>query len=110
MLPSERWTAFYGDHLRLFGTEIESAEPPDDLAQERVYDVEIRALEKVAKALTDLPPDQRKAIHLILGPRPGKLKEMCREIGVPYSILRSRMIAGLERIRTKIKTKGLYRP
>ena len=67
-------------------------------------------LEEVTRALTDLPPDQREAIHLILGPRPRKLKEMCRDIGVPYSTLRSRMIAGLERIRRKLKVKGLYRP
>ena len=67
-------------------------------------------LDEVARALTDLPPDQREAIHLILGPRPRKLKEMCREIGVPYSTLRSRMMAGLERIRRKLKIKGLYRP
>ena len=60
-------------------------------------------LEEVARALTDLPADQREAIHLILGPRPRKLKEMCREIGVPYSTLGSRMMAGLERIRRKAK-------
>ncbi len=67
-------------------------------------------LEEVSRALTDLPPDQREAILLILGPRPRKLTEMCSEIGVPYSTLRSRMIAGLERIRRKLKVKGLYRP
>ncbi len=67
-------------------------------------------LEEVARALTDLPPDQREAILLILGPRPRKLTEICREMGVPYSTLRSRMIAGLQRIRKKLKVKGLYRP
>ncbi len=67
-------------------------------------------LEEIARALTDLPPDQREAIQLILGPRRRKLNEMCREAGVPYSTLRSRMIAGLERIREKLKVKGLYRP
>ena len=32
-------------------------------------------LEEVARALTDLPPDQREAIQLILGPRRRKLNE-----------------------------------
>jgi RNA polymerase sigma factor (sigma-70 family) len=65
-------------------------------------------LREISAAMSDLPGVQQEAIWMIMGPREMKLKDLCRIKGIPYSTLRSRMLAGVERLRRRLKTRGLY--
>ena len=38
-----------------------------------------------------------------------KIKDLCKEKGIPYSTVRSRMTAGIDRIRRRLQAKGIYR-
>ena len=63
---------------------------------------------EIRLAMSDLPGVQQEAIRMIMGPRDRKLKELCRMKGIPYSTVRSRMLAGVERLRRRLKTRGVY--
>ena len=65
----------------------------------------------VQKALGKLTREQRQAIDLIFGKREEKtLKEVCKERGIPYSTLRSRMLAGVDRIRRYLQESDSRAP
>ena len=38
---------------------------------------------------------------------PRKLREVCREKGIPYSTVRSQITAGIDRIRRRLKARGV---
>ncbi|MGH9340014.1 MAG: RNA polymerase sigma factor [Acidobacteriota bacterium] len=66
-------------------------------------------LEEIKEALLQLPPEQRQAIDLIFNhDRRRKIKDLCKEAGIPYTTVRSRMRAGIDGIRQTLKGKGLY--
>lgn len=63
---------------------------------------------QVKTELGQLPPSQRQAIELFFGrSKEKKLKEICKEAGIPYSTLRSRMIRGVDQIRLRLKENGV---
>ncbi len=65
-------------------------------------------LEEVQQALQTLPEPQREAVDVLFGDeRPPNLQELCRERGIPYSTLRSRMLKAVDSIRARLRRKGL---
>jgi len=59
---------------------------------------------QVRAALATLPPSQQEAIELFFGrSKKQRLKEICRDSGIPYSTLRSRMIRGVDKIRALLR-------
>jgi RNA polymerase sigma-70 factor (ECF subfamily) len=64
-------------------------------------------LKEVQKALETLTPEQREAIDIIFRRNGIKVKEVCRQAGIPYSTVRSRMLAGIDRIRRQLRLKGI---
>lgn len=66
-------------------------------------------LEEVRKTLKELPPEQKEAIDITFNRNHAKIKDICQERGIPYSTLRSRVTAGIDRIRNRLRAKGFYR-
>lgn len=63
-------------------------------------------LQELRRALEKLPYAQREAVSLIFGRNGKKLKDICSERGIPYSTLRSRMLAAVENIRRELRDTG----
>lgn len=64
-------------------------------------------VKQVRSALVRLPPSQQEAIELFFGrSKQRRLKDICRESGIPYSTLRSRMIRGVDKIRQVLREEG----
>ncbi|HOM98737.1 MAG TPA: sigma-70 family RNA polymerase sigma factor [Acidobacteriota bacterium] len=65
---------------------------------------------QVHKLLHQLPPELREALCLFFGPRQERnLVKHCRQIGVPYSTLRSRMLKGVDMIRGMLRRESVAR-
>ena len=84
------------------------ADPLTLLLQQERQSLRRVIIREIALDMSDLPGVQQEAIRMIMGPREMKLKDLCRMKGIPYSTLRSRMLAGVERLRRRLKTRGLY--
>lgn len=69
-----------------------------------------RIWDEVEEALQDLPPDLKQAIDCYFDSDERPIREACSRLGLSYSTLRSRMLAAVERIRRRLKRKGLYEP
>jgi RNA polymerase sigma factor (sigma-70 family) len=80
------------------------ADPLSLLIREEETAEQRHLVEQVRAALAELPPRQKEAIELFFGrAKRTKLKDVCREAGIPYSTLRSRMIRGIDKIRLRLK-------
>ena len=86
----------------------ESSTPLTDLIRQHRENCRSTLLSEVRKSLRLLSSEQREAIDLIFNRRGRKLKDICREQGIPYSTLHSRLLAGVDRIRRRLKEKGVY--
>jgi RNA polymerase sigma factor (sigma-70 family) len=65
-------------------------------------------IDQVRSALESLPPVQKQAIELFFNrSRRSRLKDICKESGIPYSTLRSRVIRGVDRIRLRLREEGV---
>lgn len=65
-------------------------------------------LDEVRAAMNRLTPQQRQAIQIFFDSNRGStIKDVCRESGVPYSTLRSRMLQGIDQIRAHLRARGL---
>lgn len=84
------------------------ADPLALLLQQERQNLRSAILREITVAMSDLPGVQQEAIWMIMGPRDKKLKDLCRIRGIPYSTLRSRMLAGVARLRRRLKTRGLF--
>ncbi len=85
--------------------------PSDPLAlllQQERQSLKHAILREITGAMADLPDAQQEAIWMIMGQRDMRLKDLCRIKGIPYSTLRSRMLAGVERLRRRLKIRRLY--
>ncbi len=85
-----------------------SSDPLTLLLQQERQRLRRAILREITVAMSDLPGVQQEAIWMIMGPRDMKLKDLCRIKGIPYSTLRSRMLAGVERLRRRLKIRRLY--
>lgn len=84
------------------------ATPLDLLMAKEMQEQRKNVLGEVRKTLEELPPEQKEAIELVFNRKNGKIKDICKERGIPYSTLRSRFTAGIDRIRSRLRAKGLY--
>ena len=66
-------------------------------------------LEEVRKTMQELPSVQREALEIAFNGKSRKLRDVCREKGNPYSTVRSRITAGIDRIQRRLKAKGVDR-
>ena len=78
------------------------------LIREEEDELQTSVLKEVDKALKTLSREQKRAIDLVFHRNKKKLKEICKETGIPYSTLRSRVMAGIDQIRKQLKAKGVY--
>lgn len=67
-----------------------------------------RIISELRRSLKDLPPQLKEAIDIFFFRDCGKIKEVCKERGIPYSTLRSRAVAAIDQIRNRLKACGLY--
>ncbi len=86
-----------------------ASDPLTLLLQKERQNLRRAILREITAAMSELPGVQQEAIWMIMGPRDMKLKDLCRIKGIPYSTLRSRMLAGVERLRRRLKARSLYR-
>lgn len=97
-----------GDFREYSATLVQEGEDAlGQLIRKEEHRRQVELLREVREALRELAPEQREAILLIFG-RNRAMKEICREIGIPYSTLRSRMLSGIDRIRALLREKGIY--
>lgn len=63
---------------------------------------------EVRSALHSLPRSQQQAIELFFSrSRKRRIKDICRESGIPYSTLRSRVLRGVDKIRVRLQEQGV---
>jgi len=84
------------------------ADPLTQLMEKEQIEVQSTILEEVRKTMAELPTVQREALAFAFNGNHQKLREVCREKGIPYSTVRSRVAAGIDRIRRRLKAKGVY--
>lgn len=90
-------------------TSREQPDPLNLLIREEEEELQTSLVGEICKVVRQLPREQREAIELMFGHPHKRLKEMCKQKGIPYSTLRSRMIAAIDQIRTQLRAKGIYR-
>lgn len=93
---------------REFYSPADASTPLDLLIREEQENLHVSVLAEVLKALESLPLEQREAIELFFRRDGRRIKEICEKMKIPYSTLRSRMLAGIDAIRKELKEKGLY--
>ena len=64
-------------------------------------------LRELKSGLKHLTRDQREAIRLIFGGDGRPIKKTCAGLGVPYSTVRSRMLAGIDALRRHLLDRGI---
>jgi len=76
------------------------------LIREEQEDLQASLIQQVQTTLEELSPEQKEAIALVFG-RNQKLKQVCKEAGIPYTTLRSRVHAAVDEIRKRLQVKGV---
>jgi RNA polymerase sigma factor (sigma-70 family) len=84
------------------------ADPLTQLMEKEQSEAQETILEEVREMMAELPPVQREALAFAFNGNHQKLREVCREKGIPYSTVRSRVTAGIDRIRRRLKAKGVH--
>ncbi len=64
-------------------------------------------LRELKSGLGQLNRDQRQAIGLMFGRNGRPIKKTCARLGVPYSTVRSRMLAGIDALRRHLAARGI---
>lgn len=86
--------------------EQDSNHPFQLLAKKEEAHNQQHIMDQVREALNELSPAHQEAIKLVFHkPQDKTLKEVCRKEGIPYSTLRSRTLAAIDRIRERLKDK-----
>ena len=65
-------------------------------------------LEEIRRTVSGLPSKQQEAIDITFNRRHQKIKDICKARGIPYSTVRSRVLAAIQNIRRRLKSKGIY--
>ncbi len=68
--------------------------------------VESAIMREMGPAMSRLNLDRREALDLVFRRRE-KLKEICREKGIPYTTLRSRFLSAVDQIRKHLRVRRL---
>ena len=80
------------------------------LIQSDERELRILIREEIRRAIEELTPEQQEAIRCYYGPGARPIKDACLDMGLSYSTLRSRMLAGVKCIRRRLRRKGVYKP
>lgn len=86
--------------------QSETWTPLSLLIQEEQEDLQANLMREVQTTVEELTPEQKEAITLVFS-RNQKLKQVCKEAGIPYTTLRSRVNAAVEQIRKRLQVKGV---
>jgi RNA polymerase sigma factor (sigma-70 family) len=86
---------------------LAEAGPLELLLREEEATRQRHLINHVRAVLRTLPTPQQQAIELFFGREGKRLKDVCREAGIPYSTLRSRMIRGVDNLRLRLKEEGV---
>ena len=84
----------------------ENLTPLTLLIREEQEDLQASLMREVQTTVEELSPEQKEAITLVFG-RNQKLKQVCKEAGIPYTTLRSRVHAAVGEIRKRLQVKGV---
>jgi RNA polymerase sigma factor (sigma-70 family) len=83
-------------------------ESPFSLLQHREEHERRQVLHReVQRGLRRLTPPQRQAIRLMFQRDGRPIKKSCARLGVPYSTVRSRMLAGIDGLRRYLGSRGM---
>lgn len=107
---SRRGTRFYTEYASSIRetTSEHSSDPFEQLVRSEKNRRREELLQQIRLAIQNLPRRQQEAIEIVFLNEGKPIKEACREKGLSYSTVRSRMQAGLDRIRKQLKQKGLF--
>lgn len=84
---------------------------PFSLLQHREEHERRRALHReVQRGLRRLTRSQREAIRLMFDRDGRPIKKSCARLGIPYSTVRSRMLAGIDGLRRYLHSRGMLAP
>ena len=86
--------------------QSEHLTPLSLLIREEQEDLQASLMREVQTTVEELSPEQREAITLVFG-RSQKLKQVCKEAGIPYTTLRSRVHSAVDEIRKRLQVKGV---
>lgn len=84
-----------------------SDDPLSHLVRAEVRGHRQTCLMEVKKGMRQLSPAQRQAIRLMFDRNGRPIKKTCQELGIPYSTVRSRMLAAIQVLRRRLAAKGL---
>lgn len=68
--------------------------------------IEAAVMRELAPALGRLSLDRREALDLVFN-RSDKFKDICREKGIPYNTIRSRVLSAVDQIRKHLRVRRL---
>jgi len=86
--------------------EIDERTPLVMMMESEHEQVESAIMREMGPALSRLNLDRREALDLVFKRRE-KLKEICREKGIPYTTLRSRFLSAVDQIRKHLRARRL---
>ncbi len=87
--------------------EIDERTPLVMMMESEHEQVESAIMREMGPAMSRLSLDRREALDLVFKRRE-KLKEICREKGIPYTTLRSRFLSAVDQIRKHLRARRLF--
>jgi RNA polymerase sigma factor (sigma-70 family) len=90
--------------LKTQQSELDERTPLVVMMESEQEQVEAAVMRELGPALNRLSLDRREALDLVFG-RTDKLKDICREKGIPYNTLRSRVLSAVDQIRKHLRVR-----
>jgi len=90
-------------------TDVDERTPLVTMIEGERDRTEAAIMRELDSILGRLSKNRREALDLVFN-RSDKLKEVCREKGIPYTTLRSRVLTAVDQIRKHLRLKRLLPP
>ena len=104
---NRRFPSYDDPRVREHSQAVDSESPLLLLVHEEEIHRHRTLLRELRSGLRHLNRDQREAIQLMFGPNGRPIKKTCARLGVPYSTVRSRMLAGIDVLRRHLLDRGI---
>ena len=104
---NRRFPSYDDPRVRENSQPVDSENPLFLLVHEEETRCHSTLLRELKSGLRHLNRDQREAIQLMFGPKGRPIKKTCACLGVPYSTVRSRMLAGIDVLRRHLLDRGI---
>ncbi len=104
---NRRFPSYDDPRVRENSQPVDSENPLFLLVHEEETRRHRTLLRELRAGLRHLTRDQREAIQLMFGPNDRPIKKTCALRGVPYSTVRSRMLAGIDVLRRHLLDRGI---